>query len=98
MARRDGEQFRGQIVEHYLSCGLAYLEAGEFEKGRTNFSSAEALQPEAMEPALFQGISDYMVGNPEKAEKKFRKIHGFRDIPLLVSSMRKEVDAQSHVA
>ena len=33
-----------------------------------------------------------------KAEKKFRKIHGFRDIPLLVSSMRKEVDAQSHVA
>lgn len=33
-----------------------------------------------------------------KAEKKFRKIRGFRDIPLLVSSMRKEVDAQSHVA
>ncbi len=33
-----------------------------------------------------------------KAEKKFRKIHGFRDIPLLVSSMRKEVDAQRDVA
>lgn len=33
-----------------------------------------------------------------KAEKKFRKVHGFRDIPLLVSSMRKEVDAHSDVA
>lgn len=33
-----------------------------------------------------------------KAEKKFRKIKGYREIPLLVSSLRKEIDAQSVVA
>ena len=33
-----------------------------------------------------------------KAEKKFRKIKGYREIPLVVSSLRKEVDAQSAVA
>lgn len=33
-----------------------------------------------------------------KAEKKFRKIRGYREIPLLVSALRKEVDDQSHVA
>lgn len=33
-----------------------------------------------------------------KAEKKFRKILGYRDIPVLVSSMRREVDAKSNVA
>ena len=33
-----------------------------------------------------------------KAEAKFRKVRSFREIPLLVSSLRKEVDAQSDVA
>lgn len=33
-----------------------------------------------------------------KAEKKFRKVRSYRDIPSLVSSLRKEVDAQSDVA
>ena len=33
-----------------------------------------------------------------KAEKKFRKIRGYREIPLLVSSLRKEIDVESIVA
>ncbi len=34
----------------------------------------------------------------KKAEKKFRKIKGYREIPLLVSSLRKEIDVESVVA
>lgn len=33
-----------------------------------------------------------------QAEKKFRKIKGFREIPLLIGAMRKGVDAQPDVA
>jgi len=33
-----------------------------------------------------------------EAEKKFRKIRGFREIPLLLSALREEVEAQSSVA
>lgn len=33
-----------------------------------------------------------------KAEKKFRKVQGYRDIPVLIASLRKEVDAENSVA
>ncbi|MGE3165959.1 MAG: hypothetical protein AB7O52_13725 [Planctomycetota bacterium] len=33
-----------------------------------------------------------------KAEKKFRKVRSYRDIPSLVSSVRKEADARAAVA
>ena len=33
-----------------------------------------------------------------QAEEKFRKVRGYRDLPALVASLRKEVDAQSSVA
>ena len=74
IVRRDGEAFVGELAEHLISAGLAHLEANAPEKARKNFSAAATLAPDALEPKIFDAITDYVSGDRMKANERFEAL------------------------
>ena len=73
---KSREGFLGMALEARLGRGRAYLKRKvEHSHALLDFGVAAALWPDLVEPSLLMGNTYLLMGEPEEAEKLFKRLH-----------------------